>query len=93
MLSELSNILQLYALPGMIFGFGLCFFFIHIPRNEGLHGYKMARKMTGGAYLICSLALIAEAQTLGGGGGQSAPCHCHRMHPGLFLHFCTCHAN
>ena len=70
MLTTLNEILQLYTLPGLIFGFGLCFFFICIPDNEELKGYKMAIKMMGGAYLVCFLALIAGTLPVGEEGEQ-----------------------
>ena len=56
----INDILTTYVLPGMILGFGLCFLAVMIPGREGLRGYRMARRMMGGAYVFFFAALVAE---------------------------------
>lgn len=57
----INDILTTYALPGMILGFGLCFLAVMIPEREGLRGYRMARRMMGGAYIFFFVTLVVEA--------------------------------
>lgn len=60
MLTLFNDILSTYALPGIVLGFALCFFFIRIPPCEGLRGYSMARRMMGWCYIALFAALVAE---------------------------------
>lgn len=64
MLVLLNNILNNYLLPGLIFGFGICFLFILVPDGTGLRGYRMARRMMGCGYLAFFIALMIEAMGL-----------------------------
>lgn len=64
MLSHLNDILTNYVLPGLILAFGLCFLFVHVPDENGLRGYRMARRMMGVAYLAFFVALVIEAMGL-----------------------------
>lgn len=61
MFSILNYILTTFALPGLVFCFGLCFCFIMVPDYKGLHGYRMARRMMGWAYFLYFIALVARA--------------------------------
>lgn len=67
MLILLYDALNNYILPGLILGFSFCFFFILVPQEAGLQGYRMARRMMGFSYMSFFLALLIEAMGLQSG--------------------------
>ncbi len=57
----LYNLLAAYLTPGMMLAFGICLFFLSVPRSEGLRSYVLARKVMGLTFVVYGLALIFEA--------------------------------
>ena len=61
MLNFLYHLLTEYIVPGMMFAFSLCLFFLSVPEREKLKSYVFARRVLGATFLVYGVALICEA--------------------------------
>ena len=63
MINFLFHLITAYIVPGMVAGFGVCFFFLTIPDCQALKKYILARRIMGCTYFVYCTALIAEVVT------------------------------
>lgn len=63
MINFLFHLITAYIVPGMVAGFGVCFFFLTIPDCQSLKKYILARRIMGCTYFVYCAALIAEVVT------------------------------
>ncbi|MDR3340063.1 MAG: AraC family transcriptional regulator [Candidatus Symbiothrix sp.] len=69
MIDTLYTNISIFGTGCLLFGFGLCFLFVHIPESPALRNYRVARRVMACAYLFFGAVNVLEY------GAHSADVH------------------